>query len=245
MTQSPQQSILSRSHVLRMTMLSQRAVDYATKAYALNSLELCGQVHQTKRDLHDLHLSIGERGRRLFAAGVPIDSHSPQAYGSLRIYSALRVMFTAATEIAQNTMIIAAREREDEFPQTVESGKFVNGLVRMCTVALFEEDAWLAKKALHIEGGRRRFDLALSRARLDVFRRSCTHCGRELAISNCIGQIAEQAYEIAEGLIAWLDGRSYMNSAFAYAAKARPTPPNRWPSGQVPIMYRQTALTLP
>jgi hypothetical protein len=241
---SPKKSILSRSHVLKMAMLSQRAVDYSIKAYALNSLELCGQIIHTKRELYSLHHSIGERGRRLSAKGVAIDKHSPLACNSLRIYSALRVMFTAASEIGQNMAIIAARDREDEFPQTVESGKFVNGLVRLCTVALFEEDVWLANRALHIEGGRRRFELALLRARLDLFRRSRTHSGRELAITNCIGHIAEQAYEIAEGLIAWLDGGTRVNSAGTRQTRTQPTRHHVWRSVQLPVANRLDVLTL-
>lgn len=116
-------------------------------------------------------------------------------------------MFTAATEIAQNMMVIAASTRKTTFPQTVEAGNFVNSLVRLCSVALFEEQMLLAKTALQLEGGRRRFDLAMYGARLDLLRRADTHCKCELAIANCIGQIADQVYEIAEGIIAWLESR--------------------------------------
>ena len=44
MSQFPKRSFLSRSHILRMAMLSQRAVDYSINAYTLNSAELCRQV---------------------------------------------------------------------------------------------------------------------------------------------------------------------------------------------------------
>jgi hypothetical protein len=215
--QLPKESLLSRSHMLLMTMLSQRAVDYSIKAYALNNLDLCGQVHLIKTDLHRLQLNIGERGRTFFARRVPIDSHSRTACAALRIYSGFQVMFTAATEIAQNVMIIAAGERVDEYPQTVDLGKFVNGLVRFCTVALFEDDARLAKAVLQTEGGRRRFELGLLRARVALLRHAGTHCGHELAITNCIGQIAEQAYEIAEGLISWHEARGCVNSAIVHS----------------------------
>jgi len=44
-------------------------------------------------------------------------------------------------------------------------------------------------------------DLALLCARLDLLRRSDTHCECEMAIVNCIGHIAEQSYEVAEDIV--------------------------------------------
>lgn len=219
MSQTPKQSILLRSHMVRMTLLSQRAVDYSIKAYALNCSELCEQVNSVKREVCKLELCIGDRCRSLLAAEEPIDSDSLLACCSLRIYSALRVMVTAAIEIAQNTQVIAARSRETEFPQTLETGDFVNGLVRLCSVALFEQEMSLAKTILQVEGGRRRFDLELHRARLDLLRRSDTNCRCEMAIVNCIGHIAEQSYEVAEELILCLEGSGCAN--FAAAGQAR------------------------
>ena len=206
MSQTPKHSILLRSHMLRMTLLSQRAVDYSIKAYALNSTELCERVNSAKREVCKLELCIGDRGRSLLIAGETIDSHSLPACCSLRIYSALRLMITAATEIAQNIVVLATHKRKTIFPQTIEIGNSVNGLVRLCSVALFEQETSLAKSVLHIEGGRRRFDIGLLRARLDLLRRSDTHCKCEMAIVNCIGHIAEQSYEVAEEIIVWLEG---------------------------------------
>ncbi len=202
-------------------MLSQRAVDYSIKAYCLNSSELCRQVMTIKRDLSRLEARIGDRGRTFLAAGTPIDSHSPFACSSLRIYSSLRVMFTAATEIAQNIMILAALTPKTIFPRTAETGNIVNGLVRLCSVALFDQKLSLAKQVLHIEGGRRRLDLELHRARLDLLRRSDTHCRCELAIANCIGQIAEQVYETADGIIAWLESSACAKYAGTNAMSAQ------------------------
>lgn len=199
-------------------MLSQQSVDCAIKAYALNSPELCRQVRNAERELRKLQLCIGDRGRTLLAAGTPVDSHSPVACCSLRIYSSLRVMFTAATEITQNVMVVVERGREVESPQTAEVGKFVNGLVRLCSVAIFEEEMSHAKAALRLEGGRRRFNLALNRAQHDLLRNSGAGYRCEWAIANCIGQIAEQSYELAESIILWLEGTTCISSARVRAA---------------------------
>ena len=219
MSQTPKQSILLRSHVVKMALISQRAVDYSIKAYALKSSELCEHVNGVKREVGKLALCIRDRGRSLLAAKEPIDSHSLLACCSLRIYSAFRVMTTAAIEIAQNTQVIATGSRKTEFPQTLKAGDFVNGLVRLCSVALFEQEMSLAKTILQVEGGRRRFDLAMHRARLDLLRHSDTNGRCEMAIVDCIGHIAEQSYDVAEELVLCLEGGGCAN--FAPAGQAR------------------------
>ena len=87
-------------------MLTQRAIDTSIKAYELNSVELCQQVRRTDGELRKLQHSIGDRGRTLLAAGTPVDSNASMACCTLRIYSTLRIMCTAAVEISQNTMAI-------------------------------------------------------------------------------------------------------------------------------------------
>ena len=87
-------------------MLSQRAVDYAIKAYELQNIEICHLVQGTEHEVRELEMRIGDRGRALKAAGEHMDAHSPSACYSLRMYSALRVICMAAAEIAQNTRLI-------------------------------------------------------------------------------------------------------------------------------------------
>src|SRR4051812_36575259 len=103
---SERHSLVLRSHLLRKTMLTQRAIDTSVKAYELNSIELCQQVRSTDAELRTLRHSIGDRGRALFAPGTALDSNASMACCALRIYSALEIMCTAAVEISQNTMLI-------------------------------------------------------------------------------------------------------------------------------------------
>ena len=98
-----QYSLVSRSHLLRMTRLAQRAVDYSIKAYELGSYELCHIVRNTEDELRELQLNIGDRGRLLRAEGRPVDTESTAASCALRVYSGLQVTYFAAAEIAQNT----------------------------------------------------------------------------------------------------------------------------------------------
>jgi len=199
-------------------MLTQRAIDTSIKAYELNSVELCQQVRSTDAELRNLQHSIGDRGRTLLAAGTPVDSNASMTCCTLRIYSALRTMCMAAVEISQNTMLILENGHVTESPATEEMGRFVSSLLRLCSVALFEEETRHTRRVLLIERGRRRFDPALYRAHDALPAWPGAHVNCELTIMRCLSQIAEQAYELADAITLWLEGKVCLDAKRECAA---------------------------
>jgi hypothetical protein len=200
-------SPVSRSHLLRMTRLAQRAVDYSIKAYELGSYEFCHTVRNTEDELRELQLNIGDRGRLLRAEGSPVDTESTAASCALRVYSALQVTCFAAAEIAQNTVLLLESGRKTQSPSKLVTTNFVNGLVRLYTVALFDEEIQYARMILRVDEGHRRFDLHLNLREEELIYRNDASARFELAITHCLTQIAEQAYEIANTIMQWLDGK--------------------------------------
>jgi hypothetical protein len=205
MMRDHQYSLVSRFHLLRMTRLAQRAVDYSIKAYELGSYELCHTVRNTEDELRDLQLNIGARGRLLRAEGRRVDTESTAASCALRVYSALQVTYSAATEMAQNTLLLlkSGRKMQSQLVTT----NFVNRLVRLYTVAVFDEEIQYARMILEADEGHRRFDLQLSLREEELIYRNDANARFELAITHCLAQIAEQAYEIASTMMQWLDGK--------------------------------------
>ena len=212
------QAPVLRTHLLKMTMLSQRAVDYSIKAYELGNEELYQLAHHSDHEWHEVQQSIGNRGRALVAAGTPIDADSLIACCMLRVYSGLRVTYTAAAEIAQNAMMIVDRKRSAQYSNLLEMGRFANNLVRLCTVAIFKREIQHAKTIVQNRAGRQRFDLLMSNTVDFLKHRRCAHAGFELAIAKSLGQIAEQAYEIAEALALCVDCESPIGVTLRRAA---------------------------
>jgi hypothetical protein len=202
-----QYSQVSRSHLLRMTRLVQRAVDYSIKAYELGSYELCHIVRNTEDELRKLQLEIGDRGRLLRAEGRPVDAESTAASCALRVYSGLQVTYFAAAEIAQNTVLLLETERKTQSPSKMVTTNFVNGLVRLYTVALFNEEIQHARMILQVNEGHRRFDLQLNLREEELIYRNDASARFELSITHCLAQIAEQAHEIAATITQWLNGK--------------------------------------
>ena len=202
-----QYSLVSRSHLLRMTRLAQRAVDYSIKAYELGSYALCQILRNTEDELRKLQLNIGDRGRLLRADGRPVDTESTGASCALRVYSALQVTHLAAAGIAQNTVLLLESGVKTQSLSKRVTTDFVNSLVRLYTVALFDEEIQPARMILQVNEGHRRFDLQLKLREEELIYRNDTSARFELAIMHCLAQIAEQAYEIADTVMQWLDGK--------------------------------------
>jgi hypothetical protein len=202
-----------RTHLLRMAMLSQRAVDFAIKAHELGAPEVYRHFRKYDKQWRSLQRCIGERGRRLSASGMPVDADSTGADSALRIYSALYVTYTAACEVAH----IGSRMVERELP--IPSGclgeiaPFINRRVRLCTVALFQRDVRHAQTILHDYSGWRWCEVALGRTRSLHLQKSGEQARYTLAIARALGQIAEQAYEIALATPLWLETNQCLSSA--------------------------------
>jgi hypothetical protein len=216
--QDRQYSLVSRSHLLRMTRLAQRAVDYSIKAYELGNYELCHIVRNTEEELRKLQSNIGDRGRLLRDEGRSADTESTAASCALRVYSGLQVTYFAATEIAQNTVLLLESGRKTQSPSKRVTTNFVNGLVRMYTVALFDEEIQHARMILQVNEGHPRFDLQLNLRGEELIYRNDVSARFELAITHCLAQIAGQAHEIADTIMQWFDGKDCVRAANERAA---------------------------
>jgi hypothetical protein len=201
-----------RTHLLRMAMLSQRAVDFAIKAHQLGAPEVDRHFRKYDKEWRSLQRCIGERGRRLYASGIPVDADSTGADSALRIYSALYVTYTAACEVAH----IGSRMVERELPALSgclgEIAPYINRRVRLCTVALFQKDVRHAQAILHDHQGWRWCELALRRTQSSLVQKSGEQARYTWATARALAQIAEQAYEVALATPLWLENNKRLSS---------------------------------
>jgi hypothetical protein len=199
-------SKITRSHLLRMTMLSQRAVDYSIKSYEWKSLELCRMVHDGEEEWRQLQCGIGNRGRGVCVAGGSVGFVSPLSSCALRIFGALRVTYAAALQVAQHTMLILEGGRLAPSSEIRQLGRSVNGLVRLYTVALFRKEVQHAATILLLAKVRDWLDPWTYRAHNDASLGTTAIARLEHEIARSLVQIAEQAYEIGEAIL-WLDSQ--------------------------------------
>ena len=98
-------------------------------------------------------------------------------------------------------------ERELQTPLRVlgDSPIFINRRVRLCTVALFQKDLQHARTILRDHLGWRGCELALCRTHSLLMQKSDEQARYTLVIARALGQIAEQAYQIAQATPLWLE----------------------------------------
>jgi hypothetical protein len=194
-----------RAQLLEMSKLSQRAVDYSIKAYELGCPEFCRHVRYTELELSDIHFCLVDRCRKLLVVGLPADLDSRLVWSALRICSALRATYTAATEIAQNTALSLESGQAQKSLALQEMGQTINRLVRLCSVALFKEDAQHAKAVLQNRGVGRWLESITCHVRSDLGQRTGAQATFELAITKSLIEIAKQAHEMADAITVWLE----------------------------------------
>jgi hypothetical protein len=206
-------SYLLRTHLLRMAMLSQRAVDFAIKAHLLGAFEVYRHLCKYDKEWRCLQRCIGERGRKLHVSGMPFDADSTGADAALKIYSALYMTYTAACEIAHIGSRMVERESQTPSGRLREIASFINRRVRLCTVALFQKDLHYARTILHDHPGWRWCELALCHTHSLLMQQSDEQGRYTLAIASALGLIAEQSYAIAQATPLWLEADRRLSSA--------------------------------
>jgi hypothetical protein len=200
-------SNVMHSHLLKMTMLSQRAVDYSIKSYEWKSLEFCKAVLDAEAEWGEVQRGVGDLGRTFRAAGRPIDFESPFACCALRIFGALRVTYAAATKIVNDTMLMLEGGRLASSSEIREMGDHVNSLVRLYTVALFKKDVEHAATILQNAKVRDYFYPRIYPAQNDVCHGNVAAGQFEFEIARSLVEIAEQAFEIGDAIVGWLEAK--------------------------------------
>jgi hypothetical protein len=215
-------ALVSRSHLLRMAALSQRAVDCATKAYELQDSRFLLQLQDLEYSLCELQRIVGARGRDLQDAGT-LDDDSLSGSCTLQIYSGLQISFAAAREIAQNALFLEeSREVVNPMlPRWQQAARFANSLVTLNTVALLKEQIRYAELILqasqHPSWPREPVDQALRRGILLIDATAAF----ESCVIRCLCVIADQALDIACAIVRWLGSENCAESAAESAGSSR------------------------
>lgn len=209
---------LLRLHLLDMSKLSQRAVDYATKGYRLGSPEFCRYVRRGDCQLGELRRRITDLCQQLMTRGLAgdsevlideLDGESEMRFplSAMRICGALHATCVAAAEIAHHTMLLLEDVRVPECVPLEKVCYTVNRLMCLCIVALFKKESQHAEAVLQNQDLGRLFEQVFRHLSNDINRHYPIPVALELGITNSLKQIARQIREIAKEIVFWLEGR--------------------------------------
>jgi phosphate transport system protein len=195
-----------RLRLLDMSRVSQRAVDYSIKAYKLDSPEFCANVRDSTYEVNILHREITEIARDLLLMELPLESDVRFALSAVLICDALHSVHAQAVKIAANSTRLLENGRMPGWPDLTEMGEVVNRLMRLCIIALFDEEVAHAETVLSNRGVERLFESVFYDWYRNVDQRLRTQASHELAITKGLSQMAKETYEIADAVVFWLKG---------------------------------------
>ena len=195
-----------RLQLLDMSRISQRAVDYSIKAYKLDSPEFCANVRDSTYEVNILHREVTEIARDLLLMELPLESGVRFALSAVLICDALHSVHAQAVKIAANSTRLLENGRMPGWAGLTTMGEEVNCLMRLCIIALFDEEVAHAETVLSNRGVERMFESTFYDWYRNVDQRLRAQASYELAITKGLSQMAKETYEIADAIVFWLKG---------------------------------------
>jgi Na+/phosphate symporter len=197
-----------RVQLLAMSRVSQRALDYAIKGYELRNLDFARQVPAVNSELEGHHRQIKDLSRELMSGSSSNPSDSRFAFAAASINTALHVTYTAAAEIAQDSLRLLESSGIHGCAALERMGQLVNGSMRLCVVALFQQDAAHAKSVLRRQEAARLRELTSIGLHPHIGRWAGAQGDFERSVIRSLGEVAKQAHEMADAILFWLEGKS-------------------------------------
>jgi hypothetical protein len=217
-----------RTQLLAMSRVSQRALDYSVKGYQLHVSFACHAITAgdeiVERDRRIKNLSRGAVNE-----GIANALDFRFAFAALSIATALRTIYSAATEIAISTMCFLEGNQVAKSGVLEKKAQSANAAMRLCTVALFERDACYARTVLrNHERSVQLFEVGNCEPHSD--RGVDPQRDFERTITRGLEEVAKQTRDIADMLLFWLEGSATssvvatnnMRHLSRIAASARP-----------------------
>ena len=209
---------LLRHHLLDMSKLAHRAVDYAIKGYRLGSPEFCRFVRRGDRQLVELRRRITSLCQNLQTKkGVDLelpvyekitDPDVRFTLSAMRISESLYSIFTAASEIAHHTMLLLEETLQPVCESLERLAFLANRLTCLAIVGLFKQEHQHAETVINNRDTTARL--------VKEVEHHLNHSGDRykaipaallLGIANSLNQIARQSQEMAEIILFCLQGR--------------------------------------
>jgi hypothetical protein len=200
-------------------------VDYSIKALQCGRYDFYTTIVDTTFEMGSLHHDVKEIARDLMLTRLTSESDIRFVLTSVRISDALRAIQKEAFEIAEISLLLQ-NEGEINYADLTTTGDLTNRLMRLCTVAIFEEEVAHAEAVLRATGERlvtttasvwhRQFD------RMPPSKAVCV-----LLIAKGLDESIRQMREMARAIVFWIEGNKAtygslsFQSADCFAASSR------------------------
>ena len=195
-----------RLHLLGMSRLSQRALDYSIKGYELGNPDFCNHAVSAEREIKKLYCQTKYLCLKLVIKGAKSPSDLRFVLAALRVTRALYKTHNAATRIAKTTLLLLANSPAAKYPVLNQFVALTNCLMRLCVVALFEKEISYAEMVVQNRQVCRQCEVIFDRLHRGTNRQMEAAELHALTITRSLGVVAKQTHEIADAILYWLKG---------------------------------------
>jgi hypothetical protein len=222
-----------RVQLLAISRLSQRALDYSIKGYEMRNLDFSRHVPASQCALEEHHRRIKELSRELMTDGIANPADARFTFATFAIAAAVHATHTAAVQIARDTVRLLLHSGTQGSASLERMGQIVNGAMRLCIVALFQQDADHAETVLRLQESLRLHELSSIAPQSDL----------EQAVMQGLAEVAKQAHEMAEAILFWLNGSSCVATSASENRISLELPPMRAQKDAAALSYLQSKRT--
>jgi hypothetical protein len=198
-----------------MCRISQKCVDYSIKAILNVRHGFSTILLDSTYEMDLLRNDAKKIARDLMLTGSLSKSDIRFVLASMRISDALRTAQKEAFEIAETSLLLQNGEEIDCADLTT-IGDLANRLMRLCTVAIFEEEIAHAEVVLRTVAGECLVATTASIRCLQVDRRLPTQAAFVLSIAERLDELMRQMQEMARAIVFWIEGNKRESSAGTY-----------------------------
>lgn len=198
-----------RLHLLNMARMCQRVVDYALKAYSLGSPGCCTLVRNNRTKINLLHLQIEENTREILLMEISDTSDLRFVLSADRIGNALGEIYLHADDLATKSMRLLESSGRMRCKELVSMCDVVNRLMRLCVVALFEENIDHAETVLRSEGVEDEFETRFFESLNSLDRIEIAEAVYEIGIADSLNRMARELREVASAIMFRLGDSEY------------------------------------
>jgi hypothetical protein len=181
--------------------MSQKCVDYSIKALLNGRHDFSTILLDSAYEMNLLRNDTKEIARDLMLTGSLSESDIRFVLASMRISDALQTTQKEAFEIAETSLLLQNGEEIDCADLTT-MGDLANRLMRLCTVAIFEEEVAHAQVVLRTVAGKRLVATTACIRYLQVDRR--TQAALVLSIAERLDELMRQMQEMARAIVFWI-----------------------------------------
>jgi len=195
-----------RLQLLDMTRATQRVVDCSTKVHGPGGADFFAAARTATFEIDMLCREIKELTGSLPLTDLPDETEVHFVLSTTCICDVLRNIRLHAIEIATDSMRLLKDGWKPEYANLVRIGEAVNCQMRLCVVALFEQEVRHADTVLHSHTVGNLFAAAFGDRYLTLDSRAGTDRSCELSITRHLSQMAKEISKLSYAIALCLEG---------------------------------------